>query len=148
MLAILIVSIAIRLAALIGLLLLLRRRTTRGTLALTVVVGLLVLRQLLTLATDGGGSHLDELPDLAVSCVLLGVVVLIARHGSPRLMRGLDQPHQQALSEIALNRNVVAVLDADGTIRYLNSPAAQVMGYRPAELLGRTPFEFIHEADH
>lgn len=40
--------------------------------------------------------------------------------------------------------DVITVLDDSGTIRYLSPSIEQILGYRPAALLGDSAFEYIH----
>ena len=51
----------------------------------------------------------------------------------------------QALVETALD--LVAVLNYDGTIRYLSPSVQRVIGYAPEELLGKNAFAYMHQDD-
>ncbi|MEE8466129.1 MAG: PAS domain S-box protein, partial [Dehalococcoidia bacterium] len=51
----------------------------------------------------------------------------------------------QALIETALD--LVAVLDYDGTIRYISPSAQRVIGYAPKELIGENAFGYMHQDD-
>ena len=51
----------------------------------------------------------------------------------------------QALMETALD--VVAVLEYDGTFRYLSPSVKRVTGYLPEELIGENAFALMHEDD-
>jgi PAS domain S-box-containing protein len=41
----------------------------------------------------------------------------------------------------------IALLDADGTFTYVNGAADQILGYRPAALIGQNAFDLIHPDD-
>jgi two-component system, cell cycle sensor histidine kinase and response regulator CckA len=43
--------------------------------------------------------------------------------------------------------DLVSVFDADGRIAYASPSHERVLGYRPEELLGRSPLELVHESD-
>jgi PAS domain S-box-containing protein len=40
------------------------------------------------------------------------------------------------------------ILNADLCVIYVNPRMAEMIGYTPEEILGRTPYDFLHEADH
>lgn len=42
----------------------------------------------------------------------------------------------------------IYLLDADLRVTYANRRIAEMLGYTVAEMLGRSPFDFLHEADH
>lgn len=44
--------------------------------------------------------------------------------------------------------DVVALLNAEGTIRYQSPSVQRVLGYRPDEMIGRNAFEFLHPDEH
>jgi PAS domain S-box-containing protein len=56
-----------------------------------------------------------------------------------------SEEYFRALTENALD--LTAVLDPDSTIRYLSPSIQRVLGFTPAELVGRNPFELIHPED-
>jgi len=43
--------------------------------------------------------------------------------------------------------DVIAVLEADGTIRYQSPSIEQASGYKPEELIGKNAFDFVHPDD-
>ena len=43
--------------------------------------------------------------------------------------------------------DLIAVLDADGTIRHVSDSVVRILGYRPAELVGTNAFALIHPDD-
>jgi PAS domain S-box-containing protein len=51
----------------------------------------------------------------------------------------------RSLVEVALD--IIAVLDSQGRIRYINDAVTRVMGYRPAEVVGQPVAAFYHPDD-
>lgn len=45
-------------------------------------------------------------------------------------------------------RDIIAVYDADGLFRYVSPSITNLLGYAPEEMLGHTPFMFMHGDDH
>lgn len=43
--------------------------------------------------------------------------------------------------------DIIMVVDSGGVLKYVNSAVRTILGYEPADLLGRTGFEFIHPED-
>jgi len=58
---------------------------------------------------------------------------------------GEDEAYFQALVENSYD--LIVVLNDDGTMRYVSPSSEKLLGYRPDELVGRTPLEFIHADD-
>ncbi|MBI4410486.1 MAG: PAS domain S-box protein [Gemmatimonadetes bacterium] len=56
-----------------------------------------------------------------------------------------SEAHFRSLIEHATD--IITVLDAQGTIQYESPSIRRLLGYEPHELVGRTPFEFIHPED-
>ena len=57
----------------------------------------------------------------------------------------LDDGLLQALLEHS--SDVIALLDAGGTIRYTSPPVTRLLGYTPEELAGRNAFDLLHPDD-
>ena len=57
-----------------------------------------------------------------------------------------SEEHFRSLIENALD--IISVLDPDGTVRYESPAVERVLGYRPAELLGRCLLDLVHPEDH
>ena len=51
-------------------------------------------------------------------------------------------------SIMALSRDMISVLGYDGLLHEVNAAWQQLLGYEPAELLGRTYLDLIHPDDH
>ncbi|HYE04922.1 MAG TPA: PAS domain S-box protein [Planctomycetota bacterium] len=56
-----------------------------------------------------------------------------------------SERHFRSLIENALD--VIAILDADGTVRYASPSVKRVLGYRPAELIGERVLSVVHYED-
>lgn len=59
--------------------------------------------------------------------------------------RGYSESYFQALIENI--PDMIVVLNEDGTLRYQNSTAEQVFGYRLEDILGMSGFNFVHPDD-
>ena len=86
---------------------------------------------------------------------------LILEHGKPVGIQGIGvDVSEQRRAEAALRRSeeyfraliensldVITILDADGTIRYVSPSIERVLGYGVEERVGRNTFEIIHPED-
>jgi PAS domain S-box-containing protein len=84
--------------------------------------------------------------------VLTGLVVVrqvVAVRENARLLaeRAASQSEVRFRSLVQNASDVVAVLDADGGIRYISPSVERVLGYTPAELVGSSGFALIHPDD-
>lgn len=70
-------------------------------------------------------------------CILVGCNELMNEELSP-------QAYEELLGHTV---DVLTVLDDDGTIQYESLSITHVLGYDPAELVGKNVFEFIHPDD-
>jgi len=59
----------------------------------------------------------------------------------------LRQSERRFRSLIEQARDIITILEADGTIRYESPSIQRVLGYTPEELLGHNAFELIHPDD-
>lgn len=57
----------------------------------------------------------------------------------------IDEVRFRALVEHAVD--IVALLNADGTVRYVNTAIERVLGYEPKTLIGRSAFQIMHPED-
>ncbi|MBV9867940.1 MAG: PAS domain S-box protein [Abitibacteriaceae bacterium] len=67
---------------------------------------------------------------------------------------GSQRPDGQAEEQAALYRllvqhspNIITLMAADGTIRYISPAVTRALGYAPAEVMGHQFFEFVHPDD-
>ena len=44
-------------------------------------------------------------------------------------------------------QDTIALIDADGSITYVNDAAERILGYKPAELVGTNTFDYLHPDD-
>lgn len=59
----------------------------------------------------------------------------------------LLQSEQRFRDLVQEGSDLIAILDVDGTYRYVSPTSTTILGIRPEEFLGRSPFEFIHPDD-
>ena len=58
-----------------------------------------------------------------------------------------SQPPEFLRAVIDHTDEIVAVVDVEGRVKYVNAAAERVLGYDPAELVGRVGFDFVHPDD-
>ena len=61
--------------------------------------------------------------------------------------RGTSRSERWFRSLVQNASDVVAILEADGTLRYVSPSVERVLGYRPEELVGSLAFEHVHPED-
>ncbi len=64
-----------------------------------------------------------------------------------RMKRQLREREEYFRSLIEQAMDIIAVLDADGTIRYASPSVLPLLGYAPEELVGRQMFQLVHADD-
>ena len=58
------------------------------------------------------------------------------------------QPREEYLQSLVGNiSDVLAIINADATIRFVSSSSEKVLGYKPEEVIGRNAFNFVHPDD-
>lgn len=85
---------------------------------------------------------------------------MVKYHNKPALLGAaievtsrLDRERLQRQSElwfrtlIEASQDMVGVMGLDGTYLYVSPSVERVLGYKPEELVGRSPFDFTHEGD-
>lgn len=110
------------------------------------------------------GSQSEE---VAVACIKRGADDYILKSSLKRLPSALisalqrkEAERNQMRAEAALRRSeehfrslienssdIITIISGDGTITYQSPSVERVLGYSPAELVGRNVFEYIHPAD-
>jgi PAS domain S-box-containing protein len=143
---VLLVSLALRAAALVLSVVLMRRLFSLPLVFITAALVLMTARQLLLLLhVHLTGGELGDLSGLFVSAMALGAVVFLARvlrekESSEQALRS-SEGHFRSLVESAID--IVAVLDGGGHFLYVSPSVQRVLGYAPAELLGRVALELV-----
>lgn len=66
---------------------------------------------------------------------------------SAQLFEKLEQNEARFRALIENAADGIAILESDATFRYFSPSVERILGYRPDELLGRSPFEFVHPED-
>ncbi|PSQ17621.1 hypothetical protein BRD00_06655 [Halobacteriales archaeon QS_8_69_26] len=61
--------------------------------------------------------------------------------------RDLEATQERFRGIIEASSDVVSILDADGTFRYLSPSVEEVLGYEPSELVGQGAFQYVHPED-
>jgi PAS domain S-box-containing protein len=62
-------------------------------------------------------------------------------------LQKIRDSEEQFKALVQNSSDMIAVLEADGTIRYISPTSLRLSGYSPEELTGRNVFEFMHEED-
>jgi len=59
----------------------------------------------------------------------------------------LHESERRFRSMVENGSDIITILDADGTRRYVSPTSKRILGYEPEELAGKNPFELIHPDD-
>ncbi|TYL37404.1 bacterio-opsin activator [Natronococcus pandeyae] len=139
----LVASVLLRLVGTGYSILLLRRSGDRRFAFLTVMLGLMALRQLWTLQTVGGDG-LSELPGLIVSGFALATVYYLSQYVEEenRITTELAAANERLRSfrkAVEHAGHAIFLTDPDGRIEYANPATETVTGYDSADVVGETP---------
>ena len=144
-------------AALVWSVALYRRRPMWRVATLSIVIGLFLSQQLLQALSKGVSwrlpvlDHVAQLPALIIGALAVVAVAWMYRHtahvGRAASRVPLREPHWRALIENALDRDLIAVLDAEAQIQYVSPSVERLLGFGPDELLGRSVFDLAHPRD-
>ena len=72
---------------------------------------------------------------------------LSAGEAAKRAGEALRQSEEHFRSLVQNASDIIAVLEADGTIRYVSPAVERVLGYRPEELIGKKAFGYVYPDD-
>jgi diguanylate cyclase (GGDEF)-like protein/PAS domain S-box-containing protein len=61
--------------------------------------------------------------------------------------RGTSRAERWFRSLVQNSSDIIAIYEADGTVRYVSPAVERVLGYRPEELVGTSPFNHVHPED-
>lgn len=64
-----------------------------------------------------------------------------------RAERAVEQTRERFQKLIQYSTDVISIVDADGTWKYLTPSAERVLGYEPEELIGDVGFDHVHPDD-
>jgi diguanylate cyclase (GGDEF)-like protein/PAS domain S-box-containing protein len=62
-------------------------------------------------------------------------------------VRGMSRGERWFRSLLQNSSDVVMILEADGTMRYVSSAVERVLGYRPEDFVGTLAFDYVHPED-
>jgi diguanylate cyclase (GGDEF)-like protein/PAS domain S-box-containing protein len=66
------------------------------------------------------------------------------RDENPDRVSGTSREERWFHSLVQYSSDIVAVLEADGTLRYISPSVERVLGHRPEDLVGKSAFDYIH----
>jgi PAS domain S-box-containing protein len=123
----------------------------RAQLASVVVAALAMLWNVYAVA----GTHHAAIDYPAVAMAVASIASLYVAHELQRhrvvieeRTRALHASEEHFRSLIEQARDLITVVDLDGTIRYQSPSICRIAGYGRDELLGKTVFDLIHPDDH
>jgi diguanylate cyclase (GGDEF)-like protein/PAS domain S-box-containing protein len=64
-----------------------------------------------------------------------------------RTEEALYESEDRFRSLVESSKDIITILEVDGTIRYKNPSVHRVLGYLPEELIGKNAFDFLHPRD-
>jgi diguanylate cyclase (GGDEF)-like protein/PAS domain S-box-containing protein len=76
---------------------------------------------------------------------LIGVVTDVTRYKETERALEASEARFRLLTESSLD--LISVVEADGTLRYQSGALRTLLGYDPAETIGRNAFELVHRDD-
>jgi diguanylate cyclase (GGDEF)-like protein/PAS domain S-box-containing protein len=66
------------------------------------------------------------------------------RDENPDRVSGTSREERWYHSLVQYSSDIVAVLEDDGTLRYISPSVERVLGHRPEELIGKSAFDYVH----
>jgi diguanylate cyclase (GGDEF)-like protein/PAS domain S-box-containing protein len=91
----------------------------------------------------------DDVMVAAAVSLVLGLAVELALSGrqNHQLWRTLRSQAQQLDQLLSESRDAIVHVDARGFVRFANEAVADVLGFSPAEVLGRSGLSLVHPSD-
>jgi PAS domain S-box-containing protein len=69
------------------------------------------------------------------------------RDENPVRVGGTSRDERWFHSLVQNSSDIVAILEDDGTLRYVSPAVGRVLGYRPEDLVGKSAFDYVHPED-
>jgi diguanylate cyclase (GGDEF)-like protein/PAS domain S-box-containing protein len=66
------------------------------------------------------------------------------RDDNPARVSGASREERWFHSLVQYSSDIVAVLEDDGTLRYISPSVERVLGYQPEDLVGKSAFDYVH----
>ncbi len=79
-----------------------------------------------------------------LNAVAGGIGGAIARHRAEQALRASEEHFRSLIENVS---DIIAILDQHGRFEYMSPASERVLGYPPAEVVGRRALELIHEDD-
>jgi diguanylate cyclase (GGDEF)-like protein/PAS domain S-box-containing protein len=90
-------------------------------------------------------TSLGETRQMLYNKVSFGVVTDVTRYKETERALEASEARFRVLTESSLD--LISVVDADGTLRYQSGALRSLLGFDPAETVGRNVFELVHRDD-
>jgi len=79
--------------------------------------------------------------------IIAAIAVMVDVTAQQAALAALHDSEARFRALVQNSSDIVAVVEADGSMRYLSPSVERILGYRPEDLAGRSPFELIHPDD-
>ncbi|MEM8531413.1 MAG: ATP-binding protein [Chloroflexota bacterium] len=99
-------------------------------------------------------SARESVNDIIVGVILITTLVVsrqivVMRHNEKLLAEKLSRDNESRFVSLVQNASdIIAIVDADSTIRYITPSTIATYGYTPEELTGTLASALVHPADH
>ncbi|MBI5930726.1 MAG: PAS domain S-box protein [Chloroflexi bacterium] len=97
-----------------------------------------------TLCIESRETHLSE-ADLKIMMALSDHVSMAIYRA--QLYNNVNENEKRLSTLLDNNIDLIALIDIHGKITYQNPAAIRILGYQPADMLGTSPFDYIHPDD-
>jgi PAS domain S-box-containing protein len=79
-----------------------------------------------------------------------GRIIAVTRDLSARerITAAIEASERRFRRLVEYGWDVINLVDADGTVRYVTPSVERILGYRPADVVDRSFFDFVHPDDH
>jgi PAS domain S-box-containing protein len=98
--------------------------------------------------SEGFRVSIDALPMQSPDGTLGGAIVVLRDITETQHARAALKHHDEMCRALVENvQDVISLLDAEGTVRYVSPSIKAALGYAPEELIGRNAFDLLHPED-